>query len=357
MEKVLRYFAGGNTARGFHSLYDTNLADLKKLFILKGKSTITKSTIISEIGESFGDKGFRLEYFHNALHPALPEGVIIREIGVGIVDGGYPRKIMPKLSQTEVRYIDLSAVHRDSLSEAEEVLIEERSEQIGLLIQQAHEAFKAALHIHDEWEAIYIDQMDFDKADEMAEKMINDLLGTKHRDRQSHVYHRYLGAATPEGAFDFVPVLTETIQNRYFIKGRPGSGKSTMLKKLAAESEKRGFDTEIYHCGFDPHSLDMVIVRELGTAFFDSTAPHEYYPSREGDAILDVYEHCIQSGTDEVYEEEIKHIARRYRQKMDAATALLAKAKELDDINEKVFAIHSNAHALAFAKKRILSGC
>ena len=34
------------------------------------------------------------------------------------------------------------------------------------------------------------------------------------------------------------------------------------------------FDVEIYHCGFDPHSLDMVIVREVGIAIFDSTSPH-----------------------------------------------------------------------------------
>ena len=39
-----------------------------------------------------------------------------------------------------------------------------------------------------------------------------------------------------------------------------------MLKKLAKVAEEKGFDVEVYHCGFDPNSLDMVIVRELGFA-------------------------------------------------------------------------------------------
>ena len=42
--------------------------------------------------------------------------------------------------------------------------------------------------------------------------------------------HRFLGAATPKGAVDFVPNLTEGLPHRYFIKGPPGPGKSTMLK-------------------------------------------------------------------------------------------------------------------------------
>ena len=43
----------------------------------------------------------------------------------------------------------------------------------------------------------------------------------------------------------------------------------------------------------------MVIVRELGFAIFDSTAPHEYFPSREGDEIIDMYALIVTPGTDE----------------------------------------------------------
>src|SRR5690606_25296046 len=124
---------------------------------------------------------------------------------------------------------------------------------------------------------------------------------------------------------------------RYFIKGRPGSGKSTMLKKLAAAATERGFDIELYHCGFDPNSLDMLIVRELGFAIFDSTAPHEYFPVHDTDEIIDMYALCIAPGTDEAHATELSDISARYRAKMDESIARLAEAKRWRDELEEVY--------------------
>jgi Cdc6-like AAA superfamily ATPase len=179
--------------------------------------------------------------------------------------------------------------------------------------------------------------MDFNKADQLTNKLIESFFGKMKLNKAADVRHRFLGAATPKGAVDFVPNLTEEIPKRYFIKGRPGSGKSTMLKKLATAAEDRGVDVEVYHCGFDPHSLDMVIFRELGIAIFDSTAPHEYFPSRDGDEIIDMYEILIDQGTDDLFAEIISKIAAKYRSKMTEATSYLAKAKALHDELEAIY--------------------
>jgi hypothetical protein len=209
--------------------------------------------------------------------------------------------------------------------------------QINQLFQKAYSTFNEALEIHDDWEKIYINSMDFTKADQLTNKLITAFLGKMKLNKKSDIRHRFLGAATPMGAVDFVPNLTEDISKRYFIKGRPGSGKSTMLKKLAAAAEERGVDAEIYHCGFDPNSLDMVIFRELGIAIFDSTAPHEYFPSRDGDEIIDMYELLIAPKTDELYAEIIERITAKYKEKMAEATSYLAKAKELHDKLEAIY--------------------
>ena len=179
--------------------------------------------------------------------------------------------------------------------------------------------------------------MDFEKLNGLTEKLKSIFFGEIFLNKKADVRHRFLGAATPIGAVDYVPSLTEGIRKRYFLKGRPGSGKSTLLKKLASAAENRGFDVEIYHCGFDPNSLDMVIVRELGIAIFDSTAPHEYFPTREGDEIVDLYNAAILPGTDEIYSEQIKDISTRYRNKMDDGTAHLALAKKLHDELEVIY--------------------
>ncbi|WJH37323.1 hypothetical protein N6H14_10145 [Paenibacillus sp. CC-CFT747] len=133
-----------------------------------------------------------------------------------------------------------------------------------------------------------------------------------------------------EGAFDFIQSLTAPLERRIFIKGRPGSGKSTLLKKLAAAAEEKGIEVQVFHCGFDPNSLDMLIFPKLGTAIFDSTAPHEYYPNRDGDEILDMYTLTMTPGTDEAYAAELAAIKERYSAKMKEATSSLAEAEAID---------------------------
>ena len=157
--------------------------------------------------------------------------------------------------------------------------------------------------------------MDFEKANQLTDSLLTSFFGEVTLNKPSKVQHRFLGAATPVGAVDFVPNLTEDVPKRYFIKGRPGSGKSTMLKKIVAEGEKRGFDIEVYHCGFDPNSLDMIIIRELGIAIFDSTAPHEYFRSRDSDEIIELYGTIIAEGTDEKFAEPIRECTVKYREK------------------------------------------
>ncbi len=179
--------------------------------------------------------------------------------------------------------------------------------------------------------------MDFAKANEFTKALIKQLFGEQKGSGGAKVAHRFLGAATPNGAHDFVQNLTDATPHRYFIKGRPGSGKSTLLKKLVTHAEMNGFDVEVYHCGFDPNSLDMVIVRELGFSIFDSTAPHEYFPSRPGDEIIDMYSELITPGTDEKYKEEIEEISGRYKAKMKEAISHLAKAKAYHDELEEFY--------------------
>ncbi len=126
--------------------------------------------------------------------------------------------------------------------------------------------------IHDEWEKIYIDNIDFNKANELTNQLIQKLFADKSG-RQSLVKHRFLGAATPKGAVDFVPNLTEGLPHRYFYKkGAQALENQRCSKKLAKAAEEKGFEVEVYHCGFDPNSLDMVIVRELDLQFL--IAPH-----------------------------------------------------------------------------------
>ncbi len=68
----------------------------------------------------------------------------------------------------------------------------------------------------------------------------------------------------------------------YIIKGGPGTGKSSFMKKTVAVAESKGIEAELYHCSSDPDSLDAVIFPTLKIVIMDGTAPHTVDPKYAG---------------------------------------------------------------------------
>lgn len=58
------------------------------------------------------------------------------------------------------------------------------------------------------------------------------------------------------------------------LKGGPGTGKSTLMKKIAEYAKKAGHDIELWYCSGDPNSLDGVYIKDTNRAVVDATAPH-----------------------------------------------------------------------------------
>lgn len=334
---IKNFYAGGNTARGFTSLFPSTLQGLEHLFILKGGPDTGKSALIQAIGDQMADNGHDIWFIHCASDNDSLDGLVIPALKIGIVGGVAPHAIEPQLDGVTTHIVEWAQICDTAHLRLQGTAIDTLNNEIKQAYERAYSGFAEALRIHDEWEALYISNMNFKAADELTREYIDILYGEHKQDKISRVDHRFLGAATPNGAVDFVPNLTEGLK-RYLIKGRAGSGKSTMLKKLAAAASDRGFDVEIYHCGFDPNSLDMIIVRELGVAMFDSTAPHEYFPDRDTDEIVDTYLRCIKPGTDEEHAEALLAFKERYSVKMKQSTQYLTQAKALQDEREQLIA-------------------
>lgn len=333
--RTKRYFACGNTAKGFCNLFSTNTQLLSKLFILKGGPGTGKSTLMNKIGKELEEYHINIEYIHCPSDPDSLDGVLVPGLGVGIVDGTFPHIIEPIVPGAIEEYVNLGiAWDTDKLAKHTKEIVHMQN-KIQQCYEMAYGEFSKGLRVHDEWEKIYIENMNFSKADLLTEAVIKRILGDTSYNKSSCIKHRFFGGSTPYGPMDFVENITEKMSERYFIKGRPGSGKSTMLKKLLREAKSRGIDTEVYHCGFDPDSLDMLLFPELNLCIFDSTAPHEYFPSRNGDCVIDMYAELINAHTDELYEAELAEIITRYKLCTKEGTAHLARAKDCHDKLEK----------------------
>ncbi len=82
------------------------------------------------------------------------------------------------------------------------------------------------------------------------------------------------------------------IEGKHIIlKGGPGTGKSTLMRKVAEKAERKGYYVERGFCSADPNSLDLVLVPEINFSICDGTAPHTFDPKMPG-----VSEHIVDLG-------------------------------------------------------------
>ncbi len=92
--------------------------------------------------------------------------------------------------------------------------------------------------------------------------------------------HYFAGGNTAIGFFScFEDILPRPDRKRvFYIKGGPGVGKSTFMRRIGEAAERAGLDVEYFHCSSDPDSLDGIAIPCRGVAMMDGTAPHVYDP-------------------------------------------------------------------------------
>lgn len=93
-------------------------------------------------------------------------------------------------------------------------------------------------------------------------------------------YSFFLGANSARGFHSFYDDLIDLkdAEAVYILKGCPGCGKSSLMKRAALAAEKDGLEVEYIHCSSDPSSLDGIIIPKLRKAIVDGTSPHVVEP-------------------------------------------------------------------------------
>ncbi|HHW43578.1 MAG TPA: hypothetical protein GXX25_07180 [Desulfotomaculum sp.] len=119
-------------------------------------------------------------------------------------------------------------------------------------------------------------------------------MGTKGRLKKV-----FPGNNTCQGFYSFYDYIIEPDATRIFvIKGGPGVGKSTFMRKIGEEMLERGYDVEFHCCSSDNGSLDGVVIPAIRVALLDGTAPHVVDPKNPGavDEIIHLGDHWNEEG-------------------------------------------------------------
>ena len=163
--------------------------------------------------------------------------------------------------------------------------------------------------------------------------------------KQSTALHYFLGANSASGFYSlYDQFCCRESDYLYIIKGGPGTGKSTFMRRIGQEAENRGLDVEYILCSGDPDSLDGVYIPELHKGWVDGTAPHALEPKIFGISAeyLNLGKFCrqnlLQTNTDEiklVHNEYKAHYERAYSFLHAAATIFRTPPVTLSSKNEE----------------------
>lgn len=94
----------------------------------------------------------------------------------------------------------------------------------------------------------------------------------------------FLSANSAEGFLSFFESSYDINKgwHAYILKGGPGTGKSSFMKKLGEKAQEKNIEYELIFCSSDPNSLDGIIFPKLKKIILDGTNPHLVTPKYPG---------------------------------------------------------------------------
>ncbi len=146
--------------------------------------------------------------------------------------------------------------------------------------------------------------------------------------------HMFPGGNTPEGFCSYYDYIIDrnTAKRVYVLKGGPGVGKSSYMKKVAKAVIGNTDKIEFLHCSSDPQSLDGVVIPSAGIAMIDGTSPHivdPVYPAAV-DEIINLGEFWDKKGIEE-HKDEIISTQYNIKYEYQRAYKYLKAAELIDD--------------------------
>lgn len=329
---IRRLFPGGNTSVGFYSYYHhvIDLKEANRVFFIKGGPGVGKSSMMKKIGKRMLDEGFNLEFHHCSADPDSIDAVVLPDLKIAMIDGTAPHVLDPKypgavdeiINLGEYWYEDPLKSNRDEIIRA----IEDNSN----IYKRVYKYLGAAKLIHDDIEWIYTKAMDFQKQNALTNSFIEDIFkNTKILNRESKVRHLFGSAYTHKGHIDFAESYIGIMENIYYINGKEGTGKSTILKRIVERAIEYGLNIEVFHEPLEPLKIESIIIEDLNLAI----TTNGKYKEKKGLSLNEL----LNGELLDQYKLELQNSEELFDQMIEDARVNLKKSKINHDLIESYY--------------------
>ncbi len=350
---VRRVFPGSNTPQGFYSYYQYLLEQdrANHIFVIKGGPGTGKSTFLKRLGNTMNSEGFNVEYHHCSADNNSLDGVVFPQLGIALLDGTAPHVTDPIHPGAIDEIINFGEFWDDAGIRAHRDQIVDVSARLSATFQRGFRYLKAARSIYGDIEIVHREAVHRGALNQMAATLVEELLSDRWVSHTpGRTRHLFGSAITPDGPRNHLDTLIGPMGRKVVIKGRPGTGKATLVEKVAAHAIERGYDVECFHCPFDPEKTQHILIPELDTGIVTSVAPHVW--TGPADMLIDT-DDALEERVVQRHDSRLARAQELYQTLFDTAIAALSEAKSLHDELEMYYIPYMDFDAIAPLYERV----
>ncbi len=351
---VKKVFPGNNTSLGFYSFYDHIITpDATRIMVIKGGPGVGKSTFMTKIAETMINDGFDCEYHCCSGDNNSLDGIVFPQIGVALIDGTAPHVLDPKNPGCVDEIIHLGDYWDENGIRKNKAQILSCNRDTGRLFARSYRYLRAAQAVYEDWEEANIEAMDFGRANRTAYDLITEIFAGKPiSPKTGHERRLFAAGITPAGMVNYLDTILLPYQTKFIIEGDPGTGKSTLLQKVANAAVERGYDIELYHCPLNPAKVEHVMIPGLSVALTKSIEPHNYVP-QPGDRVIDMNT-CLSPEIRAKFADIVAAASRLFNDLFAQATFYIGQAKKEHDRMETFYVPHMDFAGITSLREKTL---
>lgn len=353
--RVKEVFPGGNTSLGFFSYYDNIIPpDATRILVIKGGPGVGKSSFMKAIADEMSASGFEVELHHCSSDNNSLDGVVFPQLSVAMIDGTSPHIVDPRNPGAVDEILHLGDFWDEKGMRRGKAWILELNREVGRLFSRAYRYLKAAREISDDLKVIHQEGLDFGLANLKANDLMEVIFDGKPVTRKTGKLRKlFASAITPDGFRNYLPGLIDPMPTIYAVTGAPGTGKSTLINKVALAAMERGYDCEAYYCALNPLKIEHLVINDLGTAITTAVEPHRY-DLKKVTGVVNMDE-CLAPYITTKYGQIIQQDRQLLENLLEMAVSIIGEAKATHDKMEEYYIPNMNFAAVAELRQKTLN--